>query len=572
MSKIHILSDDNIIEAKEESVLLDVLRENGYFIEAPCNGMGTCKKCKVRIIDGTHEDVVLSCQYKLKSDISLDFFDEAKAENLLTSDIDTFDASESVLTMKTHSFEDSRDADTSWEDEYEKVFGHISYNVLKNTNFTKGVKHAIYLNDDVIAIRDEGDDKIYAAAVDIGTTSVAISVLDISSARVVERASFVNPQISFGLDVLSRMSAAIDLKDNLYKMQEQITKAIEENIIKIFNKHSLDIDSLYEVVFSANSVMMHILMGVDPTSLGEAPYKIVSYFNFEIDAKDIGMKLGRYTKAFTIPSISSYVGADILSGVNHIDIESIDKNVMFMDIGTNTELVLKYKDHYYASSCAAGPALEGMNIEFGSRAELGAIENVFFDLDSGSKNIVVIGKQRAKSICGSGVLAVIREALKVGLIDYRGRLIKLEDLDENDKRRAFLKDLDGKSVIDLGDVYITKKDIRNIQLSKSAILSGIVLLFKKLGMRAEEVDDLFIAGQFGYHLSKDMLLNTYFIPKIDEEKISYLKNTSLDGAISVVLSKKKRKNLLSLSKKIKFLELSYDDNYQKAFIDCSYFK
>ena len=572
MPKIHILSDDNIIEAKEESVLLDVLRENGYFIEAPCNGMGTCKKCKVRIIDGTHEDVVLSCQYKLKSDISLDFFDEAKAENLLTSDIDTFDASESVLTMKTHSFEDSRDADTSWEDEYEKVFGHISYNVLKNTNFTKGVKHAIYLNDDVIAIRDEGDDKIYAAAVDIGTTSVAISVLDISSARVVERASFVNPQISFGLDVLSRMSAAIDLKDNLYKMQEQITKAIEENIIKIFNKHSLDIDSLYEVVFSANSVMMHILMGVDPTSLGEAPYKIVSYFNFEIDAKDIGMKLGSYTKAFTIPSISSYVGADILSGVNHIDIESIDKNVMFMDIGTNTELVLKYKDHYYASSCAAGPALEGMNIEFGSRAELGAIENVFFDLDSGSKNIVVIGKQRAKSICGSGVLAVIREALKVGLIDYRGRLVKLEDLDENDKRRAFLKDLDGKSVIDLGDVYITKKDIRNIQLSKSAILSGILLLFKKLGMRAEEVDDLFIAGQFGYHLSKDMLLNTYFIPKIDEEKISYLKNTSLDGAISVVLSKKKRKNLLSLSKKIKFLELSYDDNYQKAFIDCSYFK
>lgn len=572
MPKIHILSDDNIIEAKEESVLLDVLRENGYFIEAPCNGMGTCKKCKVRIIDGTHEDVVLSCQYKLKSDISLDFFDEAKAENLLTSDIDTFDASESVLTMKTHSFEDSRDADTSWEDEYEKVFGHISYNVLKNTNFTKGVKHAIYLNDDVIAIRDEGNDKIYAAAVDIGTTSVAISVLDISSARVVERASFVNPQISFGLDVLSRMSAAIDLKDNLYKMQEQITKAIEENIVKIFNKHSLDIDSLYEVVFSANSVMMHILMGVDPTSLGEAPYKIVSYFNFEIDAKDIGMKLGRYTKAFTIPSISSYVGADILSGVNHIDIESMDKNVMFMDIGTNTELVLKYKDHYYASSCAAGPALEGMNIEFGSRAELGAIENVFFDLDSGSKNIVVIGKQRAKSICGSGVLAVIREALKVGLIDYRGRLVKLEDLDENDKRRAFLKDIDGKSVIDLGDVYITKKDIRNIQLSKSAILSGIVLLFKKLGMRAEEVDDLFIAGQFGYHLSKDMLLNTYFIPKIDEEKISYLKNTSLDGAISVVLSKKKRKNLLSLSKKIKFLELSYDDNYQKVFIDCSYFK
>lgn len=572
MPKIHILSDDNIIEAKEESVLLDVLRENGYFIEAPCNGMGTCKKCKVRIIDGTHEDVVLSCQYKLKSDISLDFFDEAKAENLLTSDIDTFDASESVLTIKTHSFEDSRDADTSWEDEYEKVFGHISYNVLKNTNFTKGVKHAIYLNDDVIAIRDEGDDKIYAAAVDIGTTSVAISVLDISSARVVERASFVNPQISFGLDVLSRMSAAIDLKDNLYKMQEQITKAIEDNIIKIFNKHSLDIDNLYEVVFSANSVMMHILMGVDPTSLGEAPYKIVSYFNFEIDAKDIGMKLGSYTKAFTIPSISSYVGADILSGVNHIDIESIDKNVMFMDIGTNTELVLKYKDHYYASSCAAGPALEGMNIEFGSRAELGAIENVFFDLDSGSKNIVVIGKQRAKSICGSGVLAVIREALKVGLIDYRGRLVKLEDLDENDKRRAFLKDLDGKSVIDLGDVYITKKDIRNIQLSKSAILSGIVLLFKKLGMRAEEVDDLFIAGQFGYHLSKDMLLNTYFIPKIDEEKISYLKNTSLDGAISVVLSKKKRNNLLSLSKKIKFLELSYDDNYQKAFIDCSYFK
>lgn len=572
MPKIHILSDDNIITANEGKILLDVLRENGYFIEAPCNGMGTCKKCKVKIMDEAGEETVLSCEYKIISDISVEFFDEGKAENLLTSDIDTFDASDSVLTMKTHVFEDSRDTDTSWEDEYEKVFGQISFNVLKNTNFSKGEKHAIYLNYEVIAIRDEADDKIYAAAVDIGTTSVAISVLDITHGKVVERASFVNPQISFGLDVLSRMSAAIDLKENLYKMQEQITKAIEENILKIFKKYKLDIDSLYEIIFSANSVMMHILMGVDPTSLGIAPYKIVSYFNFEIDAKEIGMKLGKYTKAFTIPSISSYVGADILSGVNHIDIENIDKNIMFIDIGTNTELVLKYKDKYYASSCAAGPALEGMNIEFGSRAELGAIENVFFDLDNGSKNIVVIGKEKAKSICGSGVLAVIREALKIGLIDYRGRLVKLEDLAEDDKRRPFLKDIDGKTVIDLGEVYITKKDIRNIQLSKSAIMSGIVLLFNKLGMTAEEVDDLYIAGQFGYHLSKDMLVDTYFIPNIEEEKISYLKNTSLDGAISVVLSKKKRENLLSLSKKIKFLELSYDENYQKVFIDCSYFK
>lgn len=572
MPKIHILSDDNIITANEGKILLDVLRENGYFIEAPCNGMGTCKKCKVKIMDGASEETVLSCEYKIISDISVEFFDEGKAENLLTSDIDTFDASDSVLTMKTHVFEDSRDTDTSWEDEYEKVFGQISFNVLKNTNFSKGEKQAIYLNDEVIAIRDKDDDKIYAAAVDIGTTSVAISVLDITHGKVIERASFVNPQISFGLDVLSRMSAAIDLKENLYKMQEQITKAIEENILKIFKKYKLDIDSLYEIIFSANSVMMHILMGVDPTSLGIAPYKIVSYFNFEIDAKEIGMKLGKYTKAFTIPSISSYVGADILSGVNHIDIEKIDKNIMFIDIGTNTELVLKYKDKYYASSCAAGPALEGMNIEFGSRAELGAIENVFFDLDNGTKNIVVIGKEKAKSICGSGVLAVIREALKIGLIDYRGRLVKLEDLAEDDKRRPFLKDIDGKTVIDLGEVYITKKDIRNIQLSKSAIMSGIVLLFNKLGMTAEEVDDLYIAGQFGYHLSKDMLVDTYFIPNIEEEKISYLKNTSLDGAISVVLSKKKRENLLSLSKKIKFLELSYDENYQKVFIDCSYFK
>lgn len=572
MPKIHILSDDNVITTNGEKTLLDVLRDNGYFIEAPCNGMGTCKKCKVKIIDGLSEETVLSCEYKVDKDIDLAFFDEGKAENLLTSDIDNFDTSDSVLNMKTHFFEDNRDTDRSWEDEYEKVFGHISFNVLKNTNFSKGEKHAIYLNNELIAIRDKSDDKIYAAAVDIGTTSVAISVLDLSHGKVIERASFVNPQISFGLDVLSRMSAAIDLKENLYKMQEQITKAIEEAILKIFKKYKLDIDSLYEIVFSANSVMMHILMGVDPTSLGIAPYKIVSYFNFEIDASEIGMKLGKYTKAFTIPSISSYVGADILSGVNHIDIEHIDKNIMFIDIGTNTELVLKYKDHYYASSCAAGPALEGMNIEFGSRAELGAIENVFFDLDSGNKNIVVIGKEKAKSICGSGVLAAIREALKIGLIDYRGRLIKLEDLDEDDKRRPFLKEVDGKTVIDLGDIYMTKKDIRNIQLSKSAIMSGIVLLFNKLGMSADEVDDLFIAGQFGYHLSKDMLLDTYFIPKISEEKISYLKNTSLDGAISVVLSKKKRENLLSLSKKIKFLELSYDENYQKAFIDCSYFK
>ena len=146
MPKIHILSDDNVITTNGEKTLLDVLRENGYFIEAPCNGMGTCKKCKVKIIDGLSEETVLSCEYKVDKDIDLAFFDEGKAENLLTSDIDNFDTSDSVLNMKTHFFEDNRDTDSSWEDEYEKIFGHISFNVLKNTNFSKGEKHAIYLN------------------------------------------------------------------------------------------------------------------------------------------------------------------------------------------------------------------------------------------------------------------------------------------------------------------------------------------------------------------------------------------------------------------------------------------
>lgn len=564
--------------------LLEIIKHENIFIDAPCGGKGKCGKCKVKF---TGEDIPLSpeekelnlypyrlaCIIKPSKDIVIEVPQEEKAEGFLISETQFDKKTESAIktVIKTINAPETHE-NKSWLHKYEEAFGEIDFEILKSLKPVSGNYTGVYLDKKLIAVLDGEKNKKYAIAVDIGTTTVAAVLIDVENMIVSAKRSFINPQIEFGSDVLTRISAVLESKDNLFKMQDLITKTVKKAAFEMIDELQINPDFVYEIVFSANSVMNHILLGINPGVLGNAPYKNVFDKVLHFKSSEIGLHIGAYTHALILPSVSSYIGADIISGINFIEIEKLKTNTLFIDIGTNTELVLKHGSAFFATSCAAGPALEGMNITFGSRAQNGAIEDVHFDLMSGKINLKVIGNVEPKSICGSGILALIRESLKAKLIDKRGRLISFSSLEPSDVRKNFLSDINGETVIKLFDkLYVSKKDIRNIQLSKTAILSGINVLLDKFNLTASQLDEIIIAGQFGNHLTEDMLINTGFLPSVEKEKFSYMKNTSLDGAISTVLNINKRNNLMKLKNKIGFSDLSLDSKYQKFFMESSNF-
>lgn len=577
-------SETKCVDFRPGQTVLEILKATNIFIDAPCDGGGTCGKCKVKFlgeyIPVSHEEKEfdlktyrLACMLKPTKNFTAEVFQLENDEDFVEIDFDFKNFYTPVITKSTKIISaPSPTENKTWLQKYEEAFGKLSFEILQNIKAVGGSYSGIYLDKKLIAIVDEKNSDSYAIAVDIGTTTIVASVVDIDKKIILSTRQFTNPQVEFGADVLTRISAAITNVTNVFKMQERIIKSIKNTVDKMLAEIKIDADKIYEIIFSANSVMNHLLLGVNPKSLGVAPYKNVFDSSLSFHSSKLNLKIGAYTQALILPSISSYIGADILSGINFIEIENAKQNTLFIDIGTNTELVLKHDDKFFATSCAAGPALEGMNISCGSRAQSGAVEDVSFDINAGKIILKVIGDGVAKTICGSGILAVIREALHAKLIDKRGRLVAYNDLSNDDARKKFLENVNDNTFIKLApDVLISKKDIRNVQLSKTAILSGILILLDKFNLSTDELDEIIIAGQFGNHLTKSMLLDTGFLPKVKPEKISYAKNTSLGGAIISALDITKRNNLMKLKSKIEFTDLSLDNDYQRFFIESSYF-
>lgn len=581
---LKIKNKTKCIDFKYGQSVLEILKAENIFIDAPCNGGGTCGKCKVKFsgenIPLTSEEKEfnlkgyrLACMLKPSKDFKVEVPQIKKAEGFTTSEInfDKFDTP--VITKSAKEIlEPLPNENKTWAQKYEEAFGKLSFEILQNIKTVNGTYVGIYLDKKLIAIVEENNSDCYAIAVDIGTTTIIASLIDVDKKTIINTQQFINPQLEFGADVLTRISAAITNVANVCKMQNLIIESIQNAVDKMIDETKINANKIYEIVFSANSVMNHLLLGVNPKSLGVAPYKNVIDSNLSFHSSKLNLKIGAYTKVLILPSISSYIGADVLSGINFVEIEKAKRNTLFIDIGTNTELVLKHEDKFFATSCAAGPALEGMNISCGSRAQKGAVEDISFNITTGEIVLKVIAEDVPKTICGSGILALIREALHTKLIDKRGRLVSYNSLSNDDVRKNFLENVNDKTFIKLApDVLISQKDIRNVQLSKTAILSGILILLDKFNLSANELDEIIIAGQFGNHLTKSMLLETGFLPTVNSEKITYAKNTSLGGAIASLLDVNKRNNLMKLKNKIEFSDLSLDNDYQKFFIKSSYF-
>ena len=436
MPEIRVKGSEKAILCENGVNLLQTLLKEGFFVDNPCNGNGTCGKCKVRILSGDEPGIRLSCLVEVTEDLQVELLGKEKEGKVLTS---------------------------GYVPEFQK-------------EYTNG----------------------YGVAVDIGTTTAALDLVRLSDGEVVAQGAMLNAQKQFGQDVLTRITYEYDHPDTgAADLQAAIVDSLNTEMEKLCGQAGICREEIQRIHVAANCTMLHMLLGVDARSIGRAPYRPEFTKAQKLKAAGIGLRAGEETMLYCLPSVSAYIGADIVAGVRVCGLHEETEKVLFIDIGTNGEIVLAGGGHLLSCSCAAGPALEGMNISCGMRAADGAVEDVRITEDG--IRLTTIGDGEPEGLCGSGILAAVKELLRTGLIKKTGVFVKKDALDPKDYRYDLIR-LNGTKreliLDDERDLFITQGDVRQVQLAKGAILSGFTALLKKAGIEMKDLQKVLIAGQF----------------------------------------------------------------------------
>lgn len=552
MVRVHFYPENKSVQVVEGTTILQAARMAGVLIESPCNAVGTCGKCKVRLDSkslkqvvqkGEHhlspeeeaEGFVLSCQAYVQGDIWVAVSNKQKNKTLQILN------EGKSLALELNSL-------------IKKKFKPEEY-------LTE-----VYQGEELLGT-EEGDtqEQNYGIVVDIGTTTLVASLVSINTGEELATASSLNPQSLYAQDVLSRIKFASE-EDGLQTMYSELIREINRMVEQIAKEAEISRENIYELIFSGNTCMLHLAAKVSPSSLGKYPYTPEITGGNHLKAIDHGLNVSSLGLIYLPPIISAYVGADITSGILAARLHEQKGVTLFVDIGTNGEMAIGVEGRLSASSTAAGPAFEGMNISCGMRAGQGAIE-LFNVEEDGSLFIKTIGGSPAIGICGSGLLDIVGELVDYGVINKNGRLVESENTLPVFRERLVKQD--NKLVFKLSDrIFLSQKDVRQVQLAKGAIRAGIESLLQNKGIKASQVDKVLIAGSFGYHLRAKSLINIGLLPPEFAGKIEFIGNTSKSGGQAFLLNKIYRQEMERLVEKVEVLELANQQDFDKVFINC----
>lgn len=417
-------------------------------------------------------------------------------------------------------------------------------------NCTKDVcvKARPYLVEDENILHRFTPDKAregYGIVFDLGTTTLVAGLVDLQNGQEIRRVTALNPQRRHGHDVLSRITY-------VQRNGGQGSRTLQEELLAEMSQmiRALKVQEVNRIAVAANCIMTHLLLDEDVTGLGLAPYRPVFLEAQLRTAGELGLPVRKEVPVYCLPNISAYIGGDISGGIMACE---LPENSLYLDIGTNGEMVLRTENGYYACSCAVGPALEGMNISCGMTASEGAIDDVWFK--DGRVQFHVLGDVEPVGLCGSGILTAIRALLQGNVIDEDG---------------GFAGEKDSYELC--ADVVMTWQDIRQVQLSKGAILSGVKCLLAYAGVQMESVEHIYIAGQFGQHIFEDIFTDIGLLPKGMQGDIRYVGNGALAGAHKALISEAFCREAEAICHKVTYLELANTDEYMQIFIDSLSFK
>ncbi len=410
-------------------------------------------------------------------------------------------------------------------------------------------------------------DRNYAIAVDIGTTTVYSQLIDLITGDVLASYAEYNGQISYGEDVISRIIFA-GKPGGLQKLHQVVIKNINHLIKKMVKRTKIDPDEISTITLAGNTTMTQLMLKINPKYIRLSPYVPASTLFAPIKAIDLGLSLGDHVTALVYPAISSYVGGDIVAGVMGSGMYLSEEITLFMDIGTNAEIVIGNKDWLACAACSAGPAFEGGGLKFGMRAAKGAIEDFSMDHITLEPMNLTIGNVRPKGICGSGLIIIAAMLFEMGVIDNRGKFNR--DLDtprirETDGIVEYVLAWKDETQIDR-DITITEPDIDNLIRAKGAIYSGCMTLLEEVGLGMGDIDRIFLAGGFGSYVDLEKAMTIGLLPEIDPDKVRFIGNGSLMGAKMSSLTNRIRKDVVEVTKRMTNFELSETLSFMNNYV------
>ena len=426
--------------------------------------------------------------------------------------------------------------------------------------------HTAVRNGEVIAIGSSST-RWCGMAVDIGTTKIAVYLVDMESGKTLASKGLMNPQISYGEDVVSRISSASRSEENAVKLQTLLVEALNETLASLCAEAGVDRLDVVDAVIVGNTAIHHLFLKLPVGQLGLAPYVPALRLEIDVKARDLGLEMADGAYVHLLPNIAGYVGADHVAMILGTSLADASGVTLAIDIGTNTEICLNNRGEMASVSCASGPAFEGAHIRHGMRAAPGAIEHV--RISGGKATIQTIGGEPPAGICGSGLLDAAAQMLLNGIMDYSGKILPhpMVRISEDGIKKFVIAERPGKE-----DITISQKDIRELQLAKAAIRLGIRALVEGAGITEQEIDEVIIAGAFGTFIDVESAITIGMLPQLDRERFKQVGNAAGTGARLALVSLEKRMEAAKTASRVSYIELATISDFNQKFAESSYFK
>ncbi len=526
--KVTLLPMDKKVQSEPDSTCLEVIRQAGIYLPSDCGGMGNCGKCRV-IFETNPSPTSIEMEYLTSEEIE-----------------------EGIRLACEHKVESD---------------GHIQ--ILMPFGHSKILTHGAIVASEVQI--DETPENQYGIAIDIGTTTIVCYLVELETGSQVGVESALNPQMSFGGDVVSRIAYALGGPESVSELQDSLLTKLDQMITALLDKYDISPKSVVRATVVGNTVMHHLLLGLNVYSLSRYPYTPKMRESHITDANALKLNSLDRTQFFVAPNISGFIGGDAVAFILAQRLDEYEGVALGIDVGTNGEIILAKNGNLSCCSAAAGPAFEGAAITNGMRAQIGAIEYIsIIDRDKRPK-IATIGHTKPEGLCGTAIVDLTYQLWKVGLIDQRGRMGESEriiTLENNEKAYIVLKrdEFGGER-----DILFTQGDLRQVQLAKGAIQAGFTILMDIADVSLSQLDGIYLAGAFGTYLRPESCIGIGLLPNIGIENIVPVGNAAGEGAKLALISTSQKKLMTTISENTRYVELANQPEFSKIFTESTKF-
>jgi uncharacterized 2Fe-2S/4Fe-4S cluster protein (DUF4445 family) len=590
------------VRVPEGVTLFDAASWNGVAIDSTCGGHGTCKKCRVRVLDAAGPPSALdarafspgeladgwrlACRAQASADARIEVPPLVTRPKAATVGVGRqvilrpavqkryLELAEPTLRDQATDAERVLAALDDLELRIELDVLRALPRVLRAADF----KVTAVIVDDVLIAVEPGDtsERRFGIAFDLGTTTVVATLLDLATGTPAAVASVLNAQQPFGADVISRISATMLDPAALDRLRGLAAETLGRLAAEVCQQAGVDPNEVYEVAVAGNATMTHIALGIDPEALGMAPFVMSTRLFPEILAADLGIGVHPRARAVVFPAFGAYVGGDITAGLLAAGMDRDARTRLFIDIGTNCEIVLGNREWLLGTAAPAGPAFEGAAIRCGMRAADGAIEVVTMTTDA--LDLKVIGDAEPAGLCGSGLVDAVTGLARLGLLDPSGRFVPEEEaaalapglagrLTRLGEERVFVLHWLGEPGDVANSVYLSQRDVRELQFAKAAIATGWRILLEEAGLKVTDIQQVLLAGSFGSYLSPANAIRLGLVPDIGVTRVVSAGNVAGEGAKMALLSLRERAGAMALLEEVRYVELSDRAGFNDRFVE-----